>query len=180
MSLLWRYRWEDSDQDIWRRKLITYNQEDCAALRAVTEYLRRSGAPETSGPPIVQVQELDRLAYAPKWSATRFGNEDFEAINSRAHFDYQQQRVFVRTNKRLKKRLRKPGVHRNRLLRVTKRIEVTARRCPACTSGRGYCGILVGLLAAWAIAQSFRKKDSPFSDFQKKLIWFWLAVLVFS
>ncbi len=136
MSLLWRYRWEDSDQDIWRRKLITYNQEDCAALRAVTEYLRRSGAPETSGPPIVQVQELDRLAYAPKWGATRFGNEDFEAINSRAHFDYQQQRVFVRTNKRLKKRLRKPGVHRNRLLRVTKRIEVTARRCPACKGGR--------------------------------------------
>jgi predicted RecB family nuclease len=134
-SLLWRYRWENSRDDIWRCKLITYNQEDCAALRAVTEYLRQSGAPENSGPPVVQVQELDRLAYAPKWGTIKFENQDFDVINSRAHFDYQQQRVFVRTNKRLKKRLQKPGGHRNRLLRVAKRIEVTARRCPACKGG---------------------------------------------
>ena len=135
MSLLWRNRWELSYEETWRRKLIAYNQEDCAALRSVTEYLRRSGLPEHSGPPTVQVQELDRLAYTPKWGVTKFGNEDFEAINSRAHFDYQQQRVFVRTNNRLKKHLRKPGIHRNGLLPVTKRIEVTARRCPACKGG---------------------------------------------
>jgi predicted RecB family nuclease len=132
MSLLWRHRWKASGEDHWRRMLITYNQDDCAALLAVAEYLRRSGAPQAPGPPIVQVQELDRLAYSPKWGPTKFGNEDFEAINSRAHFDYQQQRVFVRTNKRLKRRLRKPRIHRNGLLRVTKQIEVTARRCPAC------------------------------------------------
>ncbi len=48
------------------------------------------------------------------------------------------------------------------------------------TGGGGYCGILVGLLAAWTIAQSFRKKNSPFSDLQKKLIWFWGGVMVLS
>ena len=48
------------------------------------------------------------------------------------------------------------------------------------SGGGNYCGILVCLLAAWTVAQSFRKKDSPFTAAQKKLIWFWAGVLVVS
>ena len=43
-----------------------------------------------------------------------------------------------------------------------------------------YCGILVALLALWAIAQSFRKEKSPFTDVQKKFIWFWSVVILLS
>jgi hypothetical protein len=48
------------------------------------------------------------------------------------------------------------------------------------SGGNNYCGILVCLLAAWTVAQSFRKKDSPFSDAEKKIIWFWFVILVVS
>ena len=48
------------------------------------------------------------------------------------------------------------------------------------TGGENYCGILVVLVAFWAIAQSMRRQNSPFSDAQKKLIWFWASVLVLS
>jgi len=48
------------------------------------------------------------------------------------------------------------------------------------SGGGNYCGILVWLLAAWAVAQSLRKKDSPFSATQKKYIWFWAVLLVVS
>jgi len=48
------------------------------------------------------------------------------------------------------------------------------------TGGGNYCGILVTLIAAWAIAQSFRRKDSPFTNAQKKLIWFWTAAVFLS
>ncbi len=48
------------------------------------------------------------------------------------------------------------------------------------SGGNNYCGILVCLLAVWAVAQSLRKKDSPFPDAQKKMIWFWAAVVVIS
>ena len=41
------------------------------------------------------------------------------------------------------------------------------------TGGGNYCGILVALLAAFAVAQSFRRKNSPFSETQKRFIWFW-------
>jgi hypothetical protein len=43
--------------------------------------------------------------------------------------------------------------------------------------GENYCGILVALIATWTIAQSFRRRNSPFADAQKKIIWFWSAVL---
>jgi TRAP-type C4-dicarboxylate transport system permease large subunit len=48
------------------------------------------------------------------------------------------------------------------------------------SGGGNYCGVLVCLLAIWTIAQSLRKKVSPFSDAQKKNIWFWAVVLVAS
>ena len=48
------------------------------------------------------------------------------------------------------------------------------------TGGESYSGTLVTLLAAWTVAQSLRRKNSPFNPAQKKLIWFWLGVLVVS
>src|SRR5665213_1927109 len=43
-----------------------------------------------------------------------------------------------------------------------------------------YSGIFVILVAFWAIAQTFRRQNSPFSESQKKMIWFWTAVLFVS
>jgi len=44
------------------------------------------------------------------------------------------------------------------------------------TGGTNYCGILVLLIAAWGLAQSFRRQNPPFPEAQKKLIWFWALV----
>ncbi len=43
-----------------------------------------------------------------------------------------------------------------------------------------YAGVLVILVAAWAGFQSFRKDASVFSPANRKLIWFWLAVMLIS
>ena len=48
-------------------------------------------------------------------------------------------------------------------------------------SGYGYySGILVALIAAWTVAQSFRRQNSLFNVAQKKWVWFWSAVLLIS
>jgi hypothetical protein len=44
--------------------------------------------------------------------------------------------------------------------------------------GAGYAGMLVLLVAAWAVAQSFRGEKSFFSKSERRLIWFWLGVIV--
>ena len=46
--------------------------------------------------------------------------------------------------------------------------------------GGTYVGILVALLAAWAIAQSFRRENSVFTANQKRMVWFWAAMLALS
>jgi hypothetical protein len=48
------------------------------------------------------------------------------------------------------------------------------------TGGGGYAGILVALLAAWAVAQSLRRQNSVFGDNQRRMIWFWFALLAIS
>ncbi len=45
------------------------------------------------------------------------------------------------------------------------------------TGGGNYLGILVALLAAFAVAQSFRRENSALTATQKKFVWFWLVVL---
>lgn len=48
------------------------------------------------------------------------------------------------------------------------------------TGGGDYCGILVALLGIWTVAQSLRRQNSPFTDAQKKIVWFWAVVLFLS
>ena len=43
-------------------------------------------------------------------------------------------------------------------------------------AGGIYCGTPVLLVAAWAAAQSFRRKDSVFNFTERKWLWFWLAI----
>jgi hypothetical protein len=45
------------------------------------------------------------------------------------------------------------------------------------SGGGNYGGVLVSLIALWAIVQSFRRQNSVFTDPQKKLLWFWIAIL---
>jgi hypothetical protein len=47
------------------------------------------------------------------------------------------------------------------------------------TGGGNYCGILVLLVAGWAIAQSLRRQNSLFPDFQRRMIHFWALVMLF-
>lgn len=43
-----------------------------------------------------------------------------------------------------------------------------------------YCGVLVVLVGLWAIAQSFRRQNSIFTQLEKNLIRFWIFVMVAS
>src|SRR2546422_7264655 len=48
-------------------------------------------------------------------------------------------------------------------------------------SGSGpYAGVLVVLIATWAVAQSLRKKESVFAPAEKKFIWFWAVMAMLS
>jgi predicted RecB family nuclease len=149
-SILWRMRWEKTRDNLWKTKLIEYNLEDCAALLTVTNFLHAACvAPamcleptpsvlpcpsDSVFPQVTRVHELDKLAYAGKWGDISFVHSELNFVNSCAYFDYQRQRVFIRTSKTLKKNLRRSELHCNRRLRISRRIEIIVKKCPACGS----------------------------------------------
>lgn len=145
-SLAWRMRWEMTRGDGWKQRLVTYNLDDCLALRVVTEFVHAVGVwagsggekpvPGADGPGLALVHEIDRLANDRKWGDTPYVHPEFDFINDCADFDYQRQRVFVRTSRTLRKRCKKrSGIQRNRKLRKSRDYVIVATHCPSCGSG---------------------------------------------
>jgi predicted RecB family nuclease len=138
-SVVWRKNWERTGDASWKAKLMQYNLEDCEALRRVCAFLSEApnggaeGRPGTL-PRVAPVAQLDKLARTVAWS--QYAQADFEFITKRAYFDYQRRHVFVRTqpSQRRRSRKRQRRHWQNRDLRATHRVEVTANRCPFCSS----------------------------------------------
>jgi hypothetical protein len=141
-SIVWRKRWDESHADEWKDRLVTYNREDCSALRRVTEFLHAHGPESSSGggtkpaaagdPLVASVEEIDHLGAPKRWGEIEFVHTDYQFINGCARFDYQRQRVYARTSKLIRKARRKAYQHRNRKLRVSGRVQIVARTCPSC------------------------------------------------
>ena len=106
-SIVWRKRWDASHADEWKDRLVTYNREDCSALRRVTEFIHTHGQESSSGggtkpaaagdPFVASVEELDQLGAPRRWGEIAFVHADYQFINGCARFDYQRQRVYART-----------------------------------------------------------------------------------
>jgi predicted RecB family nuclease len=88
-SLVWRHRWEKSQSPEDKHRLVTYNREDCVALKVLADQLRRI---EDAADALPDIDFADR----PKRVATDTGGQlhnDFEAILRSAHFDYDKKKL---------------------------------------------------------------------------------------
>jgi predicted RecB family nuclease len=141
-SVAWRRAWESRGGDAVKQKLITYNAEDCAALRRVTEFIAAivqglgEGGNQAGGaaglPQVARAEDI--LASTTPWEFGRqhFAFPELEYVNRCAYFDYQRDKIFVRTNKTLRqvhaRKVRRPM----RKIRVNRRIVIRSVRCPFC------------------------------------------------
>jgi len=139
-SIVWRRRWEESRSVSFKDMLINYNLEDCMALKKVTEFLFSicSGptgqrCTQSAGHEIAQVEATSVQSSRREWCQASFAIPSFEFVNDRAYFDYQRDRVFIRSSKRLKIiQKRDRLVYRKKNLPANKRIEITSLNCPDC------------------------------------------------
>lgn len=91
-SLVWRQQWEDTHNDEVKQVLITYNSEDCQALRTLTEELRRIGDKPAS-------QMNVEFTGAPNRKTTPMGDQihrQLDAILKSAHADYNENKLSFR------------------------------------------------------------------------------------
>jgi DNA-directed RNA polymerase subunit RPC12/RpoP len=123
---------------------LEYNRDDCLALRAVTEFIASITASE--GKVRSERSHLDEIVYASELQSAvrrkhRFGRPefclpDFEFVNGCAYFDYQRDKVNVRSGKRPISTDRLPAPKRPLRAKANKRIEIRCKRCPHCNSKR--------------------------------------------
>ena len=143
-SIFWRERWEETGDIAFKRKLETYNREDCLALRRVVVFLREACA--TDSPEDVSVTEdstgriieaADRInpPIKNREFRTSYASPDLDYVNKCAYFDHQRDKVFLRTNSTLRRiqRLKHKG-KRARKPRINRTIDVKSRKCPQCGS----------------------------------------------
>src|SRR5262249_39332608 len=111
-SVVWRRKWEQTGDAALQEKLATYNLEDCEALRRLTEFLYvacprpRADRTRDNKPAdlaVAYIEEMEPLSNRPDWGRLSFAVPDFAFVNERAYFDYQRDRVYIRTSRALKK-----------------------------------------------------------------------------
>ena len=133
-SIAWRIHWERSLDSALKNKLLTYNKEDCEALEVVTRYLKslESDHPSTA----VNCDKIKR-EHPFRWGKNSFVFPEFEDINQRAYFDYQQNKIYWRTDNASIRRREKVERTLSRKPRINKTVvSPRARQCPSCASRR--------------------------------------------
>jgi predicted RecB family nuclease len=140
-SIVWRRRWEETGSATFKDMLTTYNLEDCAALKRVTECLcaicpGKSTADAALINEVYEVSQVEEAVIQPRmrgWNQGIYAVEEFGYINDRAYFDYQRERVFIRTNKAIRKtQARQRSRQGKKDLRANRHIEISSQACPFC------------------------------------------------
>jgi predicted RecB family nuclease len=101
-AIVWRRSWEHSFDPSLREKLIAYNREDCDALalvtRAVSQLTNLEPGSGLETPSNMQVVHVDAVKLHPqRWKPFKSPISDMEEINLAARWEYQRDRVFVRS-----------------------------------------------------------------------------------
>lgn len=146
-SIMWRRLWEINHDEELYKKLILYNIEDCLALKKLTELILFAlQDEETLNTEFSSIEitsefygEISQRYGGRNFGLNKFALDDFDFINKRAYFDYQRNKVFIRTEKRLDriKKQVKQGVKFERKINQEINIE-TSKVCLNCGSSDVY------------------------------------------
>jgi predicted RecB family nuclease len=136
-SIIWRTEWEVERDVELKARLMDYNRTDCLALRRLTEFILSNTAYATSseedGTKVKHTDEVQKARARWQMFARKdYALDDLRHINKCGYFDYQREKVFVKTHKHFRKisNVRRKGKHRN--LRPNKIIDLVLKKCPTC------------------------------------------------
>ena len=136
-SIAWRNEWEATRDPGLKARLIDYNRRDCQALKDLTDFLRRQGAATAlDRENAVKVsQTKDLLSERPHWkifAAKQYASEDLRSINKSAYFDYQREKILVRTFRGFKTINKRNRRRKKNLLRLNETAKIEMTGCPIC------------------------------------------------
>ena len=139
-TVAWRQEWEAARAPAAKQALIIYNAEDCEAAgvltNALVELCQRSAlAGDSPLGEIVNTAKLKR-EHPYGFKKNTFALPELDTINNAAYWDYQRERVYVKSNVSLKRALTRSPMSRT-AFSPNKTIECPRpRNCPKCGSAK--------------------------------------------
>ena len=131
---LLRRAWELGTDDGLKRELIGYNIDDCRASAAVADALVRLCAGGGSSLDAVDVGSLD-VSFEQTWDKFDSASPAFAKINAAAYWDYQRDRVYIRSNPHLRSASKVRKRHSYRSPPINKTVQPPSEKCcPDCNS----------------------------------------------
>jgi len=131
-TIAWRHEWEATKSPSLKATVVTYNAQDCEALELVGRKLvdLHQASPEAEGSPPNDVVRTERMKHEHLYGFKRntFSFPELDAINKAAYWDYQRERVYVKSNACLKIALTRSSRAR-KVLSPNKIIECPRPRC---------------------------------------------------
>ncbi|MFQ5852196.1 MAG: TM0106 family RecB-like putative nuclease [Candidatus Binatia bacterium] len=140
-ALTARLQWETSADPEIKTRLTDYNSQDCEALELVADYIAcvcRKAYESPADPDLVNTDKFGRDGFF-KLGKVYFLLPEFEQINQASYWNYQRERILIRSGKRERRRSPKTSERKLRRPPVNKIIE--CRRpttCPKCKARKIY------------------------------------------
>ena len=139
-SIVARNDWEWTLNAEKKAVLIAYNRTDCEALDLMSSIIRRLGdqghkntEPKQGNLETVQVFGL--RDERRKWTVFKSSVPELETITTAAHWDYQRDRIRLKSDHALRRVKQKPKHNRGNMWRVDKVVlPPTNPKCPLCDS----------------------------------------------
>jgi hypothetical protein len=137
-SIIWRMNWEQAHDPSVKQKLNDYNSDDCLALVVLVQTLFSICSP--GRPPPLEGRADPEVAFAESQTTRdalwrRFSSPiaDFQMINKAARWDFQRDRIYVRTDKLLKHTASARKVRVRRAVKIDKEVNCEDLvACPIC------------------------------------------------
>lgn len=137
-SIRWRHEWAAATAPSTKQALLTYNAQDCEAVGVLASKLieLHQASLQTAGSSFDGVVDTARMKREHPYGFKRnvFVLPELDAINKAAYWDYQRERVYVKSNVNLKRALRQASRLKSVLAPDTTIESPLPHCCPKCNS----------------------------------------------
>jgi predicted RecB family nuclease len=134
-SVAWRHEWESSLSAELKQRLVTYNTDDCASLARLKDRLSDLSSKEGDNSRFAGIVHAGSLPcdFPHIFKANQFQFPEFEQINRAAYWNYQREKVLVKSSAGLKKIARQAKKMKCVKPRVNKTVDWPEPvACPRC------------------------------------------------
>lgn len=140
-SIVWRKKWELSNDTVYKSQIIQYNRDDCLALVIIRDWLSniKEQIVNENCESFIQWNNIKpEEGYGFLYGRKKYVLPEFEEINKYAYFDYQQNKIYLKTNPNIKKAVKRRTKTKNlkSINKIDKFVELYPEVCLYCNGDK--------------------------------------------